>query len=62
MRFIVFVEADSTRGDAIVVTQFGGLSSVFGGNQIDGFQDPNGPIRNVLKIADRCGDKIERAG
>ena len=62
MRFIVFVEADPTSRDAIVVTKFSGLPSIFGRDQIDGVQDPNSPIGNVFEVADRGGDKIERAG
>ena len=62
MRFVVFVEADPTCRDAIVVTKFRGLPSVFGSDQIDVFQDPNSPIGDVFEIADRCGDKIKRAG
>ena len=54
MRFIVFVEADPTSRDAIVVTKFSGLPSIFGRDQIDGFQDPNSPIGNVFEITDRC--------
>jgi len=58
----VLVKAEPARRDVVVITELEGLASIFGGNKIDGIQNANGPVGDVLKIADRRGDEIERAG
>ena len=45
-----------------MVAEFGRVAGVFGSDEVHGLQDANRAICNVLKIADRRGDKIKRAG
>ena len=45
-----------------MVTEFGGVASVFGGDKVHGLQDANRAVCNVLKVTDWCGDKIKGAG
>ena len=62
MSFIVLVKAEPPCRNVVVITELESLASVFGGNKIDGLQNTNGPVGDVLEIADRRGDEIERAG
>ena len=47
--------------DAVVIQQLLGLTCVFAGDQVDSLEHAQGAQRDVLEIADRSGDQVERA-
>ena len=56
--FVVLVEAEQLRPDAMVRNQDGGHPRVFGGDHVDLSEDVERAQRDVAQIPDRRGDHI----
>jgi hypothetical protein len=60
--FIVFAEADERLRYAVMGEQFQRVPGVLGRNQIDLFEGPQGPKRQILEVSDGGGDDVQGAG
>ena len=54
--FVVSVQAQEGLFDAEVLEEKPAVPRVFGGDQVGGFQDFNGPQCDVLAVSDGCGN------
>jgi len=58
-QFIVFVIADRTAGDAVVVQQLLGLAGIFASNLVGFLEHAHRPQRDVFEVANGRGHQIE---
>src|SRR5262245_37626901 len=60
--FVMFVKARRRRRDRVVLEEPVRSTGVLGRNQCDFPEDPKRTKRDILQVADRCGDNVEGAG
>ena len=61
VRLIVLVIAEQAGLNSVVIEQPFGGAGIFAGDPVGFFQDADGPVSDVLKIADGRRDYVEAA-
>ena len=59
--FVVLVVTHQRPGDAVVVQQLARMARILTGDQIGFAQRAHSPVRDVLQVANGCGNQVQRA-